>query len=315
MNNGNPVWHFVGQDILQALTSGERMMKEIVGAIKVVLIAMCLLLCWVILKGLSPVLKEIANTPPGSSSAYPTKLDVWVMAQQFVEKKLKSPSTASYGHILRGEHQDPDSVVTALGGGKYRVRGWVDSQNSFGAEIRTNFTCELEHRGGKSWRASVEFGDPPSAASRDYPEPRAHSITRTTSVDEEKVRATPGVEVNGRSKSVAEAEPEEVKALRYQVLKTSRYASGEARVYALLKPAEPVLPTEVELEGIAEEKWMLKQLRGSTDYDIYFYLPGMDRYGNPWAIANKSSGMPLTISTDDLRVPDEFLSPEAESDE
>ncbi len=97
---------------------------------------------------------DSSGTGSGSNSTSSKKIDAWVMAQQFVEDKLKSPSTASYGGVFSGDYQDPDSVVTVLGGGKYRVRAWVDSQNSFGAQIRTHFTCELEDQGGGSWRCT-----------------------------------------------------------------------------------------------------------------------------------------------------------------
>ena len=75
------------------------------------------------------------------------------MAQQFVEERLKSPSTAEWGSIWDGTYQDPDDCVTDLGGGKYRVRGWVDAQNSFGAKVRTDFVLTMQtDDGGKSWK-------------------------------------------------------------------------------------------------------------------------------------------------------------------
>lgn len=98
---------------------------------------------------------DSSGTGSGSGSGSTSSKNIaWVMAQQFVEDKLKSPSTASFGGVFSGDYQDPDSVVSDLGGGKYRVRAWVDSQNSFGATIRTRFVCELEDRGGGSWRCT-----------------------------------------------------------------------------------------------------------------------------------------------------------------
>ena len=76
----------------------------------------------------------------------PTKVDAWVMAQQFVEENLKAPGTAKWGW------QIPDDVVTQTGPKTFRVNAWVDSQNTFGAVIRTKFVCELEYRGNGSWR-------------------------------------------------------------------------------------------------------------------------------------------------------------------
>ncbi|MEK9986510.1 MAG: hypothetical protein VW879_17365 [Opitutae bacterium] len=81
------------------------------------------------------------------------KISAWVMAKDFVKERLKSPSTADFGGVF-SDYQDPDSVVTVLGGGKYVVRAWVDSQNGFGATIRTRFVCKLEDMGNDRWRCT-----------------------------------------------------------------------------------------------------------------------------------------------------------------
>ena len=81
------------------------------------------------------------------------KFSAWVMAKNFVKERLKSPSTADFGGVF-SDYQDPVSVVTDLGGGKYVVRAWVDSQNGFGATIRTRFICELQDMGNARWRCT-----------------------------------------------------------------------------------------------------------------------------------------------------------------
>ena len=79
--------------------------------------------------------------------------NAWVMAKEFVEDKLKSPSSANFGGTF-GNHQDPKDVVTTLGRDRFRVRAWVDSQNALGATERTYFVCELQHDGDGSWRCT-----------------------------------------------------------------------------------------------------------------------------------------------------------------
>lgn len=91
------------------------------------------------------------NGTSSTSTKSPDKIDAWVMAQQFVEDRLKSPSTADFGSAF-GDYQDPEKVVTDLSGDKFRIRAWVDSQNSFGATIRTHFVCEVEYVGNGSWQ-------------------------------------------------------------------------------------------------------------------------------------------------------------------
>lgn len=64
-----------------------------------------------------------------STTAYVCAIDV-------VEKRLKSPSTAKFCGVTR-------ATITNLGNNKYEVRGYVDAQNSFGAEVREYFTVTL----------------------------------------------------------------------------------------------------------------------------------------------------------------------------
>lgn len=77
-----------------------------------------------------------------------TEVDAWGMAKQFVSGRLKSPGSADWGH------QRSSSVVERTGEKTFRVRAWVDSQNGFGALIRTNFICELEYLGKDEWKCT-----------------------------------------------------------------------------------------------------------------------------------------------------------------
>ena len=73
-------------------------------------------------------------------------VEAWTMAQLFLEDHLKSPSTASYGW------QTSDDCVTNLGDGVYQVKGWVDSQNGFGATVRMKFVVKVKDAGdGNTW--------------------------------------------------------------------------------------------------------------------------------------------------------------------
>ena len=59
--------------------------------------------------------------------------------EDFIPKRLKAPATAEYSGV----------TVTSTGEG-YTVKGSVDSQNSFGAQVRSSFTCVM-HSSGDSW--------------------------------------------------------------------------------------------------------------------------------------------------------------------
>jgi hypothetical protein len=80
----------------------------------------------------------------GSSDSGPDKIGAFVMSQGFTEKHLKAPSTADFCSYS-------DATVTDLGGGRFRVSAYVDAENSFGAKIRTIYTCVLKSTDGKTW--------------------------------------------------------------------------------------------------------------------------------------------------------------------
>ncbi len=74
-----------------------------------------------------------------------------VMAEQFVKDQLKAPSTAKFQPFLQQQIED-------LGDGRYTIRAWVDSQNGFGAMIRTNYICTVKYIGNDKWQCeNLEF--------------------------------------------------------------------------------------------------------------------------------------------------------------
>lgn len=74
----------------------------------------------------------------------------FVMTQGFVEKKLKSPATAKFPSIT-----DENVKTKYLGDCTHEVLAYVDSQNSFGALIRTRYYVKLQNvKGTDDWIAS-----------------------------------------------------------------------------------------------------------------------------------------------------------------
>lgn len=58
-----------------------------------------------------------------------------VCAKNYVEASLKSPSTAKFPWV--------SDTIIPLGDNKYTIGSYVDSQNGFGATIRTNYLCTV----------------------------------------------------------------------------------------------------------------------------------------------------------------------------
>ncbi|MCH7598055.1 hypothetical protein IID27_03410 [Patescibacteria group bacterium] len=71
---------------------------------------------------------------------FPTESQTYITAKGYVENVLKAPSTADFptlGTVNKREGED-----------RYIVYGYVDSQNSFGAMIRSDWEVHLKYLGG-----------------------------------------------------------------------------------------------------------------------------------------------------------------------
>lgn len=91
--------------------------------------------------------QSIAQSPEQIKYQAKQKLlsDAKFACRGFVEKSLKSPATAEFQNYNKfAANQDS-------GSNNYWVSGYVDSQNSFGAMIRTNFACELKRSDSGQW--------------------------------------------------------------------------------------------------------------------------------------------------------------------
>lgn len=78
-------------------------------------------------------------------------IEAWVMAKEFVKRELISPGTADFGSLFK-DYQNPNDHVVELGPDTFRVQGWVDAQNQFGALIRQHFVVVIKDNGDR-WQA------------------------------------------------------------------------------------------------------------------------------------------------------------------
>jgi len=76
------------------------------------------------------------GTAKSANEASPS--EAAVMAEEFVKGKLKAPGTAEFNSY------DPDKV-TEIEENKFKVTGWVDAENSFGAKIRSNYLAVVRY--------------------------------------------------------------------------------------------------------------------------------------------------------------------------
>jgi hypothetical protein len=80
------------------------------------------------------LLSACSAEPPANG----TKYDAKVVCESAVKGQLKAPSTARL---------TVDSN-TELEGGRYRIVGHFDAENSFGAMLRGTYTCTVRHTTG-----------------------------------------------------------------------------------------------------------------------------------------------------------------------
>ncbi|SNR98957.1 hypothetical protein SAMN06272737_1579 [Blastococcus mobilis] len=78
----------------------------------------------------------------GSSGSDGSDSGAYYACEGFVEDRLKAPSSADFSGYF-------DSYVIQSGD-EYTVSGYVDAENSFGAMLRSEWTCTVRD-GGDTW--------------------------------------------------------------------------------------------------------------------------------------------------------------------
>lgn len=102
---------------------------------------------------------EEADAPASTSSTVdPLTQDegAYNVCTQFVSDRLRAPATA----IFPPYDEDNDDInVHEAPEETYTIEGVVDSENGFGALIRSTWTCEVVHEEGVNFRGTVVVTD------------------------------------------------------------------------------------------------------------------------------------------------------------
>ena len=77
------------------------------------------------------------------SNAENLKIKAFVYSHNCVEQQLKSPSSAEFPYGTEG--------VTKIDDKTFLINSYVDSQNSFGAMIRTKYSCQVTINGDDNY--------------------------------------------------------------------------------------------------------------------------------------------------------------------
>lgn len=114
---------------------GEKRRKEnskFVNGLKLVLAGLCVLMVLFVV--------FFPDDKKASTAEAPTETQAILIAQDKVKAQLKSPSTADF-ELMNGK-------AVSLGDGRFTVRDHVDSQNSFGATVRSEYEVQLHYNSG-----------------------------------------------------------------------------------------------------------------------------------------------------------------------
>ncbi|MCK5215925.1 MAG: hypothetical protein KAR05_11315 [Candidatus Omnitrophica bacterium] len=88
------------------------------------------------------------NRDPNAWLTEDNSIEASVMMQDFVKARLKSPASAKFPGVFEGSQDH----VKHMGNQEYVIDSYVDSQNGFGAMIRTYFRCKIKQVSDDSWR-------------------------------------------------------------------------------------------------------------------------------------------------------------------
>jgi hypothetical protein len=118
----------------------------------VIIGGLMLMIAYVVVATLTgpPIFPSSNETPRAPQVATPrvehSRSGAYSVCKQFVTNRLRAPKTAEFPSLSASDHQ-----ITAYTDGEYRVTSYVDSQNAFGALIRSTYVCEVKHQAGSKY--------------------------------------------------------------------------------------------------------------------------------------------------------------------
>ncbi len=114
----------------------------------VVMIVVTMLLVFGCLGALALQGMTRGSRPP----AAPDRISAWVDCRTFVQQNLKAPTTAQFP-------SSNEATIVRLNTGRWSVLSYVDSENSFGAMIRSDWGCQISYNGTQVRLHQLRIGD------------------------------------------------------------------------------------------------------------------------------------------------------------
>lgn len=116
------------------------------------IMAAVILLAGVVAFGYMLMPAPASTASPAARTAFSVdRSDACLMSQKFVRQNLKAPTTALFPSSTF------DNCMTTQSGVTWRVRSFVDAQNSFGAMIRSDYNVEMRYSPSSDTWALVDI--------------------------------------------------------------------------------------------------------------------------------------------------------------
>ena len=109
------------------------------GISPIITILFVALLFW----GTYEILSSMNSTPAVAQPETHSNIEAYTDAEQIVTKALKAPSTAKFPHPSA-------AVIKDLGNDEFGVSAYVDSENSYGAMLRSTWTVVFKYVGDRT---------------------------------------------------------------------------------------------------------------------------------------------------------------------
>jgi len=92
-------------------------------------------------------ISSIPEEDPNSWRSEDNSIGAYIMMEGFIKDRLRSPASAEFPGVFDGKLDH----VKYLGDRKYIITSYVDSQNGYGAMIRSTFIGEIEQINKDHW--------------------------------------------------------------------------------------------------------------------------------------------------------------------
>lgn len=118
--------------------------QKVVGCLVIIGIILLMGSCMSMCGGPPAMVDTSVSIESQRSQAEKLKLPAYTISKQFIKKQLKSPSSAKFEAF-------EDNMITWINGNEFTCSMNIESKNSFGVLLRSNFWAKIKYTGKDNW--------------------------------------------------------------------------------------------------------------------------------------------------------------------